>query len=360
MSIDAWIDAVPALRPLADQPWFRPLLVFVLFVVAATLLERLGERLLRRWLAGRTAADLVLDHLVRPVTLLIVLTGVHYASLYVDLPDRARSVLASCLSTVAVLTSGLALHHAILEGMEHALRTGNTTRWLQPHTLPLYDMLLKVLLVTLSLNLVFLAWHIDLTAWIASAGVLSVAVGFAAQETLSNLLAGAMILTDQPFRIGDFLVLEDGTRGRVLDVGLRSTRMVTSDQVEVIVPNKQMAGGRVSNVSTGPMPYERFHVDVQVAYDTDLDHARAVLLGVSRDLKFAVQDEPAAAPVVRFISFDASGITIRLCAFARPEDREPLTDELVGSIHKALRAANISIPFPQLDLHMAAGVKGRP
>ncbi|HMV70110.1 MAG TPA: mechanosensitive ion channel family protein [Myxococcota bacterium] len=338
-----------ALPPLLDQPWVKPVLVFVAFVSLATLVEQVAERLARRWLAGHTA-EAALDHLVRPVILLISVSGVHYASLYVPLADRARAVLLSSLTTIAIVAGAWAVHHAAVDVLERVASSG-TGRWVHRHTLPLYDMAVKVLLVTLALNLVFLAWHIDLTAWVASAGVLSVAVGFAAQETLSNLLAGALILTDRPFQIGDFLVLDDRTRGRVLDVGLRSTRLVTSDQTEVIVPNNQMASARVCNVSSGPLPYERFHVDVQVAYDTDLDRAAEILLGVAARLTHAVLDAPEAPPTVRYVSFDDSGITVRLQVFARPEAREPLIDEMIRSIHRTFRDEGVSIPFPQVVLH---------
>jgi MscS family membrane protein len=351
MWIDSWLSRVSQVAPLLGTWWFHPLLTFVVFVSVATLIERLGERLLRRWLgtAEGDPGQIVLDRLVRPVTALIALAGVHYATLVSDLPVAVLDPVTSGIATVAVLLGVTAVHNAVHEAMDHKAEQRDTNSWIQPHTVPLYDMGLKIVLATLGINLVFLAWSVDLTAWIAHAGILGVVVGFAAQETLGNLFAGVTVFVDQPYRVGDFLVLEDRTRGRVVDIGLRSTRIVTADATEVIVPNKQMANGRVTNVSTGLLPLERYRVAVQVAYGTDLAHATALILQMA--LELSPHTEPEAAPTVRFVSFDDNGIRLELGVHAAPEDREAMIDAMIRGIERVLREGGVVIPFPQLDVH---------
>lgn len=353
MFLDPWLAKMPALSPLLATWWFHPLLVFVLFVSVASALERLGELSLRRWLgtADGSPGQIVLDRLVRPVTGLIALGGVHYASLASDLPEIILARLTSSLATAAVALGVFSASQAAVEAMARASEIGDRQSWFQPHTIPLFEMLVKVLAVTLAVNLIFLAWHVDLSAWLTHAGLLGVVMGFAAQETLGNLFAGMTIFIDQPYKIGDFLVLEDKIRGRVVDIGLRSTRMITADSVEVIIPNKQIANGRVSNMSTGALPWERFRIPVQVAYGTDLDAAIAALLQMAAALPLAIQ-APDAAPTARATGLADSGINLELTCHARPEDREQIVDSMIRGAYTALARAGVSIPFPQVDVHL--------
>jgi MscS family membrane protein len=86
-----------------------------------------------------------------------------------------------------------------------------------------------------------------MTAWLASAGIIGIAVGFAAKDTLANLFSGVFILADSPYKLGDYVVLEDNSRGKVTQIGLRSTRMLTRDDVEVTVPNSIMGNTKIIN-----------------------------------------------------------------------------------------------------------------
>ena len=94
-----------------------------------------------------------------------------------------------------------------------------------------------------------------MTAWLASAGVVGIAVGFAAKDTLANLFSGVFILADAPYKIGDYIVLDaTGMRGKVTQIGLRSTRLITRDDVEVTIPNSIMGNSQVINQSGGSTP----------------------------------------------------------------------------------------------------------
>ncbi|MFT5274966.1 MAG: MscS family membrane protein [Cryomorphaceae bacterium] len=86
-----------------------------------------------------------------------------------------------------------------------------------------------------------------MTAWLASAGIIGIAVGFAAKDTLANLFSGVFILADSPYKLGDYVVLEDNSRGKVTQISLRSTRMLTRDDVEVTVPNSITGNTKIIN-----------------------------------------------------------------------------------------------------------------
>ena len=209
-------------------------------------------------------------------------------------------------------------------------------------------------LVTLVLVCVLL-WNtsdylgMSLHAIFASAGIVGLGVALAARETLANFFGGVSIFLDRPFKSGDYIVLDSGERGQVVDVGLRSTRMLTRDDVQISIPNSLMTNTKIINESA-PRPQFRVRIKVGVAYGTDLNRVEEILLSMARQNNMvAVVPEPR----VRFRNFGDSSLEFELLCWARrPEDRGRLIHGLNHQIYKAFDAADIQIPFPQRDIHM--------
>jgi MscS family membrane protein len=107
-------------------------------------------------------------------------------------------------------------------------------------------------IVVVAVYIIFSAWNIDMTVWLASAGIIGIAVGFAAKDTLANLFSGVFILADAPYKIGGFVVLDTAKRGEVTHIGIRNTRLLTRDDVEITVPNSIMGNTKIINESGGP------------------------------------------------------------------------------------------------------------
>jgi MscS family membrane protein len=191
-------------------------------------------------------------------------------------------------------------------------------------------------------------WHIDPTAWLASAGVIGIAVGFAARDTLANLFAGFFIIADAPYTIGDYIILGSGERGYVVNVGIRSTRLLTRDDVEIIIPNSEMANTKIVNESGGIRDRYRIRVQVGVAYGSDLDKVCSLLSRVAATHpEVAKQPEPR----VRNRGFGDSSIDFELLAWIKdPADRGRVKHELYMAIDKAFNQEAVVIPFPQRDL----------
>jgi MscS family membrane protein len=154
-------------------------------------------------------------------------------------------------------------------------------------------------MVMLGLYFIFLTCKIDMTAWLASAGV----VGIAAKDTLANLFPGVFILADSPYEIGDYIVIDSGERGKVTHIGLRSTRILTRDDLEITVPNSLIANGKIINESKGQHVKSRILLAVSVAYGSDIDKVRRVLLEEA-----ALENGACTSPEprVRFRHFDIS------------------------------------------------------
>jgi len=138
----------------------------------------------------------------------------------------------------------------------------------------------------------------------------------------------------------------------VTDIGLRSTRILTRDDVEITVPNGIIGNGKIINEAGGPTAHHRIRIAVGVAYGSDIDHVIKVLAGVA-DEQQEVLTNPA--PRVRFRSFGDSSLNLELLGWiARPVDRGRVTHELNCAVYKALNENHIQIPFPQRDLHVVS------
>jgi small-conductance mechanosensitive channel len=192
-------------------------------------------------------------------------------------------------------------------------------------------------------------WQVDITPLLASAGILGLAVAFAAKETLANFFGGISIFFDKPYKIGDYVNLESGERGEVVLIGIRSTRIKTRDDILITIPNSLMANMTIINESA-PKQKLRIRIPFGVAYGTDVDQVEEVVMGIAESNRMVVKDPD---PRVRFRRFGDSALEFELlCWGNQPAERGLLIHQLNRAIYKRFAEEGIQIPFPQRDLHI--------
>jgi small-conductance mechanosensitive channel len=193
-----------------------------------------------------------------------------------------------------------------------------------------------------------------MTAWLASAGIAGIAVGFAAKDTLSNLFSGVFILADAPYKVGDYIVLDQRERGKVTHIGLRSSRILTRDDIEITIPNSIIGNSTIINQSGGPSEKMRIKLKVGVAYGSDVDQVRAIMLEIAAKDPLVCK---VPQPSVRFRAFGASSLDFELrCWVPRPELCGQIIDALNTAIYKEFTRLEIEIPYAKQDLY----IKGLP
>jgi small-conductance mechanosensitive channel len=193
---------------------------------------------------------------------------------------------------------------------------------------------------------------INLSSLAFLAGALGVGVGFGLQNIISNFVSGLIILAEQPIAIGDRVEV-GGTVGKVSEINLRSTTMITSDNICIIVPNSNLITGTVINWSHGD-PKVRTRLPVGVAYGTDVEKVRKILLEVAaQNSDILKQPEPE----LLFVGYGDSAINFELAVWSTLTLDKPLRfkSNLYYAMHKALEQNQIEIPFPQRDLHLRSG-----
>ena len=342
------------LPSILEGPRVHAILVACGAVVAAVVVDWIFRVVVRR-LAGRTKTevdDVIVGAVRRPLAATVLLFGLWASFQGLTLPHPVPFVTRGVLMSIGVLYWAIVvaqIFSTILDALTRRDRGAVNVR-----TRPIYALAARMIVVGGAAYFLLLAWEVDVTAWLASAGIIGIAVGFAAQQSLANLFAGVSILTDAPYKIGDFLALDNGMRGRVTQIGFRSTRILTRDDVEVIIPNSKLASAVIVNESGGPYERSRVRVPVSVAYGTDLEEARAILLDVARTAsEEIVLDRPENTPLVRFVKLGESGLELELRVWIfLPEARGRVVDAINTHLYNRLRAANIEIPYPKRDVYL--------
>jgi len=351
-SFSDWLpDAlIPTWNMISQYPIVGALVIVVVFYTAAVVIRFVMFRSLGR-LVGFTNSsldDFVLTHLKKPVFTTVSLFGLTLATKAAQLPFGTELIINILLSIiVASWMRGLLL---ISSRVLDALSREHRFSLVEARTVPLFDLTSKLLIILIGSYLLLMVWGINPVGWLASAGIVGIAVGFAAKDTLANLFAGFFIVADAPYKIGDYINLDSGERGRVTSIGLRSTRLLTRDDVEITVPNGVIANAKIINESGGPSTRMRVRIDVGVAYGSDVDQVCTVLqkIGETHEGVCKVPD-----PRVRMRRFGASSLDFELlCWIQNPQDRGLISHELYMRVYKAFAAQGIEIPYAKQDLYI--------
>ena len=182
---------------------------------------------------------------------------------------------------------------------------------------------------------------IEVSPLVASLGIAGFAIGFAAKDTLGNLLAGFFIMTDRPFKKGDRVEIA-GYLGEIVDIGLRTTKIMTLDSNVVIIPNSKIISNEVTNY-TLPSVRIKVKIPLGVAYGSDVDEVKKIILDVAK--KADILEDPA--PSVFFREFGESSLNFLLIVWVDTfRIKFGVTDQVNSMLYKEFDKAGIDIPFP--------------
>ena len=209
--------------------------------------------------------------------------------------------------------------------------------------------LVGVVIVAFGVITVLSQFGFDILSVIAGLGIVGLAVGFAAQSTLANFIAGITLLLERPFQIGDWVEI-NGQTGKVMEIALRTTRLRTRDNIYTVIPNSSVAEADIVNLSAGgPL---RVRIPVGIAYKESVSAARQAILPLISAHEYVLQ-APDMMPAVVMSALGDSSVDLTVLYWVSPEsiDIQPrVSAQLLESIKEALDAAGIQIPFPHLQL----------
>ena len=337
---------------LANQ-YVRALVVLVFYLF----LFRTGLWLIERIaliLSSKTKTDIddkLAKGLSKPLTLLALfislIISLNELSLSEGVHNAFVNIIHSCSTIVVaymiyVVTDVLLIH--ILKKI--ASRTNSR---IDDSLLSLFHSVLNLALIAISLLYILDLWGIEIGPVLAGLGIAGLAVALALQPILSNIFSGAAIILDQSVRVGDLVYLDANTKGNILKVGLRSTKIKTFDNELIIVPNTKLSESVIQNVSL-PEPKLRVVIPFSVAYGSNIEKVKKVVLGEISKIKDTEKDP---APSIRFLKMSDSSINFEAYFHVKTfNEKLAAIDEANTRIYNALSKNKIRIPFPQMDVHL--------
>jgi MscS family membrane protein len=316
------------------------------------------DHIVHRW-AARTASTLddeILTVVRRPGALLVFLVGVYIAVHRYQFGFRGviDGILFVCgvalviYALIAVIDVVLRWYGQRLDGA----REGETVR---KELLPLADKLIRIAFLLFGLMVVFERFGISVHSILVTLGVGSLAIGLALQDTLANMFGGFTIMLDRPFRAGDRIQLQSGETGDVQSIGMRSTSVLMPDGNLLIIPNAILVKNMVINHSF-PQARSRVVLEIGLAYGTDVEKAKGIMLQAAVEDSRVLADPP---PQAFLKGFGDSALKLQLVCHARHfADVMPVTDAINTRLNERFESAGIRIPLPTRAVYLTeAGPK---
>ena len=335
-----------------ENPYLQAVIIFVFSIFIAYILSAVVKRFCNKISRlDRFRLNGEITSIVHaPVVYSVLMLGFIIALSILDFPETLHSILVGLLKSVIILVWMMFAIRLSKILLRTTAKNPSRLTVVHPQSLPLFENLAVLVVVGFAFYFAFQTWGIDMTAWLASAGVLGIVIGLAAKDTLSNFISGIFILGDAPYKIGDYVVLDTGERGEVTEIGLRSTRMLTRDDVELTIPNSIMGNTKIVNECGGPYQKFRIRIPVGVAYGSSIEQVKSILMEVTK-ANPVVCAQPEAR--VRFRELGASSLDFELlCWVEHPSQRGLAIDELLTEVYNEFNRVGVEIPYSKQDLYI--------
>ncbi|NQT24244.1 mechanosensitive ion channel family protein [candidate division KSB1 bacterium] len=327
-----------------------------LILIGTYLVSRLAvfaEKIVARHTVQRTETlydDKLFDIVDRAIRRLIWIVGFYLAfrQLHIFWANSTMipSAIKGVLYVIAVLILARMLNRileTLLEWYTEEVGERSSVQ-LKEEFRPLLRRMIGIVIYLMAVVHIMHYFKQNISSVLVSLGVGSLAIALAAKDTLANMIAGFMIMTDRPFRLGDRILLESGEMGDVYDIGLRTTKILTFDNTLIVVPNQQIINEKLTNLSY-PDPQIRVVVHVGVAYGSNLEQVKQIMEQACLDHPDVLETSP---PEAYFLNFGDSSLDLRVvCRVATWGQQWRVSEDIRLTVYKAFQEAGIEIPFPQ-------------
>ena len=336
-----------------ENPYLKALaIIFVIFLVLRILVFIIEKVVLRLTLKTQTKADDVfVKKSSKPVSILVLLVGVRIALIDFPMDESISWAMNNIIYSLMIISISFIVYLFVDIVLYIALR--NTMKGERASTreslTSIVHGVMKVLLISFAILYILDIWGIEIGPFLAGLGIAGLAIAFAMQSSLNNIFGGISMILDKSIKVGDLVYLDDNTKGKIREVGLRSTKILTFDNEFIIIPNGKLADSKIQNVGK-PDPTSRVVIPFGVAYGSDVEKVKKVVIAEIKKIKnFIKKPEPS----IKFLEMGDSSLNFKAYFYVDSfENRFGAIDEANTRIYNALNKHNIEIPFPQMDVHM--------
>lgn len=268
-------------------------------------------------------------------------------TVFMNLWNHFKSALPLLGSALLVFAIGVAVTKAMMKLVKRGFKRSNVDPTAASFLVSLIRVILYVLVTVIALSVL----HVPMDSIVTVIGTAGLAIGLALQDSLANVAGGFLIMFSKPLKVGDLVKFGDVT-GRVKSVGILQTKLVLADDTTVFIPNGQVAEAVIVNYSERAL--RRVDMEIGISYQSDFELAKELVSNVISAHPLA-KDEPA--PLVRVGAFEEHAVMLHVRVWTENDSYWDLFYDLNEQIKKAFDEGGISMPYPQLDVHLAPSKK---
>ena len=230
----------PILNDFISDPILRAYFLIIISVLFAKIIDLVFSFFIKK-IVTKTKSDIddkIIKNLHKPIYYSILFVGLTLTmETLPNIPVSIEYIVLGLFKSTSIVIWSLAFFRIFMLALGWYSKHRNSNSIFNKNAMPLFDNIGKIIIFLGAVYFICLSWSVDVTGWVASAGILSVVIGLGAKDTISNLFAGIFIMADAPYKEGDYINLDSGERGCVRNIGIRSTRIVTRDDIEITIPN---------------------------------------------------------------------------------------------------------------------------
>ena len=351
-----FLDYKEVLKYLQQNKFVYSFVILVSFFLMAKLFVYLCQKVILK-LTKKTKTqldDIIVKKANRPISIILILIGIRISLFPLGIKESVLNisddVVLSLIMIVATYITVVVFDAVIDEwGLKFAEKTHSD---LDTELISMFHRFSRIILSILGLLFILPIWGVQIAPLLASLGIAGLAVAFALQSTLGNIFGGVSLLLDKSIKVGDVIRLDNETVGKVMDVGLRSTRINTFDNEVIIIPNGKLAESRILNYLQ-PTPKVRCVIEFGVEYGSDVDKVKRIVADELNSLPNVLKEPEENKASVVFMEMADFALKFKALFWVASFDERFLAkDAALTKIYNALRKNGIGIPFPTRTVYL--------
>lgn len=333
-----------------DYAYLRAgILIIISFLLAKLLSKHIPHLLIKLAQKVNFGLGEEIAKLTRPLLFQVIFfAGIGLVANFLELSKTEHFIALATIKSLIIIFFVLFVYKVIKSVLEYLCEKDSgdddDVKVIQPATLPLFENIVLLFLALGCIHQVFGVWNVDMTALLASAGIAGLAIGMASKDTLSDVIAGILILTDAPYRVGDVIHI-GGAVGTIASIGIRSTRIITKDNVGITVPNGKMGASEVINESTADDTSLRIKLPIQAAYGIDPETIREIMITAAKETENVLKDKKIAVVLSDFQQYQIT-FTL-LCWIPQPGLKSGTLSQLREKIYLRFLKDQIEMALPE-------------
>jgi MscS family membrane protein len=339
-----------------ENPYARFVFITLLFYVLSKIVRVFVLRHLKN-LAKKSKSktdDAIIETLEKPIIRFLTLIGLKIGITVLPFSEKILVVLHQIVNSFLIFIAALFLMSIVktslsIWGKRWAEKTDSS---IDDDLLPLLVKSSNVVFIILGVIFVLKEWNIDVTGLLAGVGIVGLALGFALKDSLANIFGGISIILDKTFKVNDVVKLEDGNMGKIMDIGLRSTKIKTWDNELLIIPNGNLANSTIQNYKKPDLSV-RGEVLFGVVYGTDVDKVKKVVTATLKRIPKVIKNDKGKPIQVVFLKMGDFALEFTARFWVKDYNDKFLTKiKATEEIYKDLNKNKIGIPFPTRTLYL--------